>query len=389
MRSLRTYQQITATTLLLLFCIPALAFEPIRDPGKLWSPVTEQVQRVTSAKVLLADYALIKKDFPEVSHFSNSAIDEWLIRNTAFISKQQVAQTDVNDPIPTSNESRMAYRPREYRRAHVFTVDSGGLIDAKGTGAIDPSGGSHDNGLATLGDMIREYMYEKLIHAIFSRAQQFDTVGSYAVIDYGFDIKHPDGARSRAGTVLRQAHARYHDGPIGYRTRGQSTMLPRELQLKIESLLRHHGLTSTVKYGNTDFINLQGAQNGAVIDFGSFLVEEKFTQPLAYFYDVRGNVSDTDKIMDPSDRQFLQPDAQSHVPFKIWGYSQTGKADSKYDNPYIWSHEVAESIRQGRATRHDVEQHVRNMFDRPEVQTFLNSIQPISNPRSSCGVLFK
>jgi len=36
----------------------------------------------------------------------------------------------------------------------------------------------------------------------YRRAQEFDTVGSYTVLDYGFDIKHPDGGHSRAGTVF-------------------------------------------------------------------------------------------------------------------------------------------------------------------------------------------
>jgi len=165
-------------------------------------------------------------------------------------------------------------------------------------------------------------------------------------------------------------------------------MLPRELQLKIELLLRRYGLTSSIKHNKMDLINLQGADNGAVIDFGSFLVEEKFNYPIAYFYDSSGNASSTEKIMAPDDKRFVQPDVHSHVPFKIWGYSQSGKADSKYDNPYIWSHEIAESIRQGKATRQDVEQHIRKMFDRKEVQDFLNSIHPLTTPGSSCGRLF-
>jgi hypothetical protein len=369
----------------MLFAASAQAFTPIRNPMLLWQPVRENVRPVTSARVILADYALIRRDFPEIQHLSNSEVDAWLIRNSAFVSQQQAAQTVVNDPIPTSSEMRTAYRPREYRRAHVFVADTGGLIDAKGTGAIDPSGGSHDNGLATLGDMIREYLFEKLVHAVFEKDGRFDTVGSYAVIDFGFDIKHPDGERSRAGIILRQAHRRYHGGPLGTsRGKGQVVTLPRELSLEIEILLRKHGITSAQSTGRYDVMNLQGAESGAVIDFGSFLVKKDFYHRVAYAYDKQGNplIWSDDFALRPELPGFPQPLPQSQIPFEIWGYSQTGKADSKYDNPYIWSHDLAEALKTGRASRQDVEQHVRNMFDIPSVQNALRHI-----PRS-CQVIF-
>lgn len=354
---------------------------PLRDPTQLWEAKVEQVLPVKTARVVAADYDLIRRDFPEVKEYSNDKIDLWLLRNTAFVSVQQSLQTNVNTPIETIKSARIAYRPREYRRAHVFKVDTGGLIDAKGTGAVDPSGGSHDNGLATLGDMIREYAYEKLVHAIFYKDGRFDTVGSYAVIDYGFDIKHPGGGTSRAGTILRQAHARYHDGPLGTsRTRGQSTMLPRDFQVKVEMFLRQFGITTGVKaetfFAKVDLINLQGATNMSVIDFGSFLTEEKFTRQIGFFYDVDGNATTNDVLMEPTDKRFVQPNKDLHVPFKVWGYSQTGKADSKYDNPYIWAHELAQALKENRATRADVDQHLRNMFDNPEVQGVIKSIHP-------------
>lgn len=361
------------TVFLVLISSQAFAFKALRDGTKLWEPKKEMVKRVTSARVIMADYGLIRRDFPEIQNFSNDEIDNWLLRNTAFISKEQAAQSKVNDPIPTKEEFVEAFRPREYRRAHVFKVDTGGLIDAKGTGAVDPSGDSHNNGLATLGDMLREFLYEKLVHAIFERDGRFDTVGSYAVIDYGFNIIHPDGGRSRAGTVLRQAHTRYHDGPMGIRSRGQSTMLPREQQLEIELFLRQFGITTSVQSSGTDLINVQGAENGAIVDFGSFLTEKHFNRSLAYFYDKDGNASG-EFITRPSDKGFVQPNPKLQIPFDIWGYSQTGKDDSKYDNPYIWSHELADALAKNHATRADVDQHRRNMFDIESVQKVFREI---------------
>lgn len=359
--------------------------DPLRDPSKLWEAQTEMVEWVESARVVVADYDLIRQDFPEIAHYSNEQIDQWLIRNTAFVSVQQAAQTNVNTEIRTGGPSkrRRAYRPREYRRAHVFATDTGGLIDVKGTGAVDPSGGSHDNGLATLGDMIREYSYEKLMNGIFQRDGRYQTVGSYGVVDFGFEIKHPGGGTSRAGTILRQAHTRYHDGPIGLRTRSQSTMLPRDFQLEVETFLRRFGITSTVKYDGKDLINLQGADNLAVIDFGSFLTEKKFDKVVVHFYDKQGNASGTDVVMSPGDEKFIQPNKDQRVPFDLWGYSQTGKQDSKFDNPYIWGHELAQALAEGRATRADVIQHLKNMFDRADVQNFFRGIHP------SCRAIFK
>lgn len=336
---------------------------PLQNPEKLWEAKTEFVVRVTSSRVILADYELIKKDFHEVRNYSDQQIDDWLIRNTSFISTEQAAQDIVNTPISIADEKRLAYRPREYRRAHVFVADTGGLIDAKGTGAIDPSGGSHDNGLATLGDMIREFAYEKLINKIFTSINQFDTVGSYAVIDYGFSIKHPDGKFSEAGVVLRQAHVRYHEGPIGFRSRSQSVMLPKKLQIEIEMALRQFGITSSVAHLNRDLVNLQGAESGAVIDFGSFLVKEKFENPVALFYDTKGNSGNGELITAPGMPNFIQPSFKKQIPFSIWGYTASGKADPKYDNPFIWSHELAESLASGRADRSHAQQHLHNLLD--------------------------
>lgn len=357
---------------------------PLRDPEKLWEAKTETVLAVKTARVIVADYDLLRKDFKEISAYNNEQIDQWLIKNAAYISKEQVAQTKVNTPITTGEQTRLAYRPREYRRAHVFVADTGGLIDAKGTGAVDPSGGSHDNGLATLGDMIREYSYEKLINAIFQRDGRYETVGSYGVLDLGFDIKHPDGGRSRAGVVLRQAHTRYHDGPMGKRHRGQPTMLPSDFQKEVELFLRQFGVTSTLKGQNREIVNIQGADTFAIIDFGSFMTERQFTKEVYFFYDAQGNGYHNVEslVTKPGQESFVQVGPKP-IPFDIWGYSQSGKADSKYDNPYIWSHELAQSLAEGRASRDHVNQHLKNLFDRAEMQLALSSIAP------SCRGIFR
>ncbi len=266
-------------------------------------------------------------------------------------------------------------------------VDTGGLIDAKGTGSLAPTPGSHDNGLATLGDMIREYAYEKLIGAIFKTNREFDTVGSYAVLDFGFSIINKDKSKSRAGVILRQAHERYHGDPVDRREKGLAAMLPRALQVKIEKLLRHYGITSSILWGQKELVNLQGTKNGAVVDFGAFITKKDFQKELYFFYDQQnGTASGADLITKPGDADFVHPDPRLQIPFEVWGFSQSGKEDSKYDNPFIWSHELAEAIAQGRASRQDAEQHLRNLFDRGDVQSALHS--PVENMAKSCMLLF-
>ena len=181
---------------------------PLRNSQDLWEAVAEEVLHVSTARVMLADYDLIRQDFPEVKTFSNDKIDAWLIANTAFISKEQAAQEVVNTPIKLDGVKKKAFRPREYRRAHVFQMDTGGLIDAKGTGSVDPHQGNERNGLAALADVIREFMFEKMVKRIFNKLQRFDTVGTYAAIDFGFDVKWSHGGRSRAGATERAARRR-------------------------------------------------------------------------------------------------------------------------------------------------------------------------------------
>jgi len=42
------------------------------------------------ASVITADYNLIKADFPELKHYTNSEIDNWLLENAAFVSEGMV-----------------------------------------------------------------------------------------------------------------------------------------------------------------------------------------------------------------------------------------------------------------------------------------------------------
>jgi hypothetical protein len=177
-----------------------------------------------------------------------------------------------------------------------------------------------------------------------------DTVGTYAIVDYGFDVVHADGSKSRAGEILRQGHQRFQDF---------GSLYDDDTSLKLETLLRRYGVSSAGAYHDepVEKINLQGTlQKNGVLDFGGFLVLDHFDKPAKNFYHSKILIS-------PTQADFVQPDPELRVPFQIWGTTATGKLDPKADNVWVWSHELSDSIERGTASRHDVEQHMRNLLE--------------------------
>lgn len=331
------------------------AFRRIEDVHP--KSVKEEVVILSNAKIVFADYSLLRRDFAELRTISNDEIDWWLLRNTAIMSSAQADQEVVNTKI-NSYDTKSAYRPPDYGRALVIPVNSPGtenpigLIDAKGVGALKPALKDHGDGLATLGECIREFVYEKLVNRVFQHSQSgIKTVGTYAVIDSGFDLKHVDGSSSPAGIVLRQAHNRYE---------GKGSLFSDEDSLKIEKILRHYGLTSAGAYRHepVERINIQGTKSGAVLDFGGFLAVDHFSKPAKNFY----KYFDPKVLMDPKLPGFVQPDESVRVPLDIWGTTVSGKEDPKLDNVWLWSHDLAKSFRNGTATRQDANSHVKNLL---------------------------
>ncbi|WP_438710941.1 hypothetical protein ACSTS3_20410 [Aquimarina muelleri] len=82
---------------------------------------------VANAKVLFANYAVIKSDFPNqwnriTKNTKNpeEAIDNWLLKNTAFISVSQAKSKITNTTIHTTNAKSSAWRPPRYGRAAIL-----------------------------------------------------------------------------------------------------------------------------------------------------------------------------------------------------------------------------------------------------------------------------
>jgi len=328
----------------------------------------ENVKKLSQAKVVMADYDLIRKDFPSLAQSSNVEIDNWLIDNAAYMSESQVTSTTTNTPIPVTQDPASinnAFRPPEYGRALVFQARDPsdknktiGMLDAKGVGAKSPKPWGHADGLATLGEGIREFVYEKLVRRIFWHENLgLKTVGTYAVIDAGFDGVHENGDKSPAGIIVRQAHTRFR-GNYPY------SLFDDDHSLFVENTLRRYGITSAGAYRSPqslDRINVQGTREGAVIDFGAFLTVEKFTQRAQHFY---GGVD----LINPQSPTAVQPDPQVRIPLEIWGTTESGVEDPKNDNLWRWSHELASNWRRGVADRQAFQTHLNNMLGPAEAR---------------------
>jgi hypothetical protein len=420
--------------------------KPIQNVNQLEVTTThEKVYRLKNAKIVYADYHLIRKDFPQISHLTDEKIDEWLLDNAALMSENQLKQTNANGLIPVTEQARSAFRPAEYGRALVFPVSNylepfgpkelhttsaiqaisnlsyylsnpsewdssfdvniyelqetlnnledaefknkitdilnkmqsyvkvrspktlseirqeveqvvnkftptNGLIDAKGVGSLAPKPGGHSDGLMTLGEGIREYIYEKMINKVLVKENSgLSTVGSYAVIDGGFDVKHADGSSSPGGIYLRQAHVRY---------KSKSSLLDDAKALQYEKMFRKYGITTAGAYRqkyNYDMINVQGTKDGAILDFGGFLVVDKMRASDAKnFYGVNNIILAN---------QVTQPDPHVRIPFEIWGTTVSKVEDPKNDNIWLWSHELATALREGRASRADANNHFNNFLN--------------------------
>jgi hypothetical protein len=298
---------------------------PLKSIHRLENPKREVVEKVSGAKVLLANYELIRNDFEEAKCLSDTNIDNWLLETAAFISIKQLNPNQVNTPITTEGYSsrKIAYRPHIYGRALIFPTKNG-LIDAKGAGAIKPAQCTHSNGLLTVGEGIREYIYEALISEIFAHYRaNFDqnypykTVNSYAVIDLGFDVIHKDGSKSPAGLYLRQAHDRFGDPKSE-----EYNFLSFKHGLEIERVLRLYGITSAGVGQNFALADIQGTKKGLrVVDFGAFITAPAFYSSVQFL----GN-SEND-VLEVGSYQFNQPLDFIKIPFLHWGYEE--RAPSK------------------------------------------------------------
>jgi len=298
--------------------------EPLRGISEFNQYPTEKVLNLSQAQVITADYELIRKDFFWLRNKSESEIDKWLVENGAIIAESQYLSNNVRmSYINAKDLKHQAIRPPEYRRALVVPVryrKSTRYLDIKGVGSKHAENRSHYNGLASVPELLREYLFEKQISEIFKTYYpHLNTVGSYAVLDLGFTFRSSvtQFLSFRAGAILRQAHHRHYSRNNGDNPTMPSVM-PRAKQLEIELALRKFGITtSTVRSGQ--IMNVQGSVEGALVDFGGINVRQSFQGPIFSYYEGTDHDGEV-LILDQNEAELIQPDPNLALKPEIWGH---------------------------------------------------------------------
>jgi hypothetical protein len=241
-------------------------FPPPRTRAELQEPaIADDVCfRVRGARIVFADHALLQRDFPALqpaalmardpalarlsgarrSAAIRRAIDAWLLRHAALMSKTQCDQTLVNEPIPHDPEPIAVYRPPLYGRAVIVPVE-GGLLDLKGAGCgpenpplADRKDQFKIDGILHLCEAFKEYLHQRVLGCAFRVAEvPWFPLPIYAVLDLPFDSRRG----LRAGLVVRRAHARHRWGSDFHHSLGAPEY---RTQVLIEMLLRQYALTS-------------------------------------------------------------------------------------------------------------------------------------------------
>ncbi len=200
----------------------------------------ENAVPIDGARVVWADFALLKRDFPQIAKLSDAEICDWLLKNFAFMGAEQVKLNNLrNSPIsPGNRPHKNAYRPPSWERSAVMeAIDPDGknvigAVDIKGFGhgARSPNDvqwqvsnfknaagrqaeinklrvRGHSDGLASLGEAIAETSRQRTAQMLFDMSDtQLETVENYAIIELPIKILKNDGHTIPAGMILRQAH---------------------------------------------------------------------------------------------------------------------------------------------------------------------------------------
>jgi hypothetical protein len=238
---------------------------------------SDSCRTLANARVVWADYDLIKRDFANVDfaaslprdvnppHGANAPpvsdrpdIDAWLLRYAAVMSETQLRYTNTSEEIPVFGPARTAYRPPRYGRALVVQLTDTwpdraysdpdrrprGLLDVKGCGVAPgrvPLPQLHRSGLLGLPTALCELVSQLIMEKVFEYLEvDVRGVGLYAILDLGFRMKREGGTSVPAGALVRRAHQR----PVGNIERPGYDTEPHRIKLAIEFMLRRLGVTS-------------------------------------------------------------------------------------------------------------------------------------------------
>jgi hypothetical protein len=343
----------------------------IRKQHVFHRPKKTTACRIMTAKVAVADYELVQRDFEFTQSMTHQEIDLWLLKSAGFLAKSQIRKGEkhgANSKVSADLKNCVsALRPEAYGRALVFQVERG-LIDAKGAGAEDPRPGDHKNGLSSLAENIREFAFEKLVRKVFDHYREvhsdsrLHTIGSYAVIDLGFDVKVLRKRKQEtqyraypASMILRQAHFRHLAHSVKQKHKKTVFMqVEDQLAEEAERVLRLYGLTSGgehfFSFGDIDVANIQGTEGGGIVDFGAFIAVAQFRKPVITYPSISAG-SEAPIFLDPRRDSFVQPDPTVRVSLSFWGYSTRRGKVIRHD--WKWADDWAKKLNGGEKTGSD------------------------------------
>jgi hypothetical protein len=141
------------------------------------------ILKINTTRVVLADYALLRQDFPALWRMQEREIDAWLLERTSWVHRDTLnivvdlaRHIDVvasKTPPNASRTSAIALR------SMLIQVDAhgDGLMESKGSGAEKPSltklGWQQNlrDGLSTLHDRITEFVHDKLVNMFMKKGR--------------------------------------------------------------------------------------------------------------------------------------------------------------------------------------------------------------------------
>ena len=150
-----------------------------------------------NAKVVVADFGLLRRDFPFLARLPDQSIKQWLLENAALFRDSQI-QLGEQEWIHSKITPKWPLKKRYGLASNITkrsvliplrTEDSDrvlGYLDLKGSGADHPKYTDfHGNGVLRLDEALREFYMTKIVRQISKvvvRADNFQIVDTYAVL---------------------------------------------------------------------------------------------------------------------------------------------------------------------------------------------------------------
>lgn len=187
----------------------------------------ETAHQLSDARIIWIDRHAVRRDFADyvfegnfVRSMSDSQVDAWLLRNSAYISSSQLIPNSVNTEIPVGNGVCRVWRPKTYGRAGLIEIspetprDHIQFFDVKGHGVargVAAEALSHKSGLLFLVHALYDVLAQRIMEkkCILSNV---DICGAtlYGVIDAGFRgvLKGPNSSLTPCALIVRAANLR-------------------------------------------------------------------------------------------------------------------------------------------------------------------------------------